>query len=134
LLQVPAAATTYGPQPWMIFFDPDAARIHSSGLTVADNVAALMNATRGITYVIIGHTDARGQAAHNRRLSCQRAFAVRDYLVSRGNPRERLTVFGRGEDEPLEGIHPDSAEQRRVEVYFVTEENPEAWSSGAFRC
>ena len=54
----------------------------------------------GVTSMtIIGHTDPLGSPAYNLQLSAERASAVRDYLVSRGIPRNITTIEGRGESQ-----------------------------------
>ncbi len=68
--------------------------------------------------VIEGHTDARGTEEFNEELSRQRAEAVRDFLVSRGVPSERIEARGLGEYRPV--ANNTSAEgranNRRVEI------------------
>ena len=63
---------------------------------------------------IDGHTDAKGDPASNRRLSEQRAEAVKGYLVNAGIAAERLSTIGYGDKQPLYPS-PD-ARNRRVEV------------------
>lgn len=84
-----------------------------------DQVAtALQSLQTDQTLVIEGHADSRGSSDFNRRLSSQRAEAVRAYLVMRGVPPEKLTSFGKGEEQPVadntsaEG----RANNRRVEI------------------
>ncbi len=50
---------------------------------------------------IEGHTDDVGDAPSNQRLSAARAAAVRDALVQRGMPAERLLTVGHGDTQPL---------------------------------
>jgi outer membrane protein OmpA-like peptidoglycan-associated protein len=50
---------------------------------------------------IEGHTDNVGDPASNQRLSAARAAAVRDALVQRGMPAERLLTVGHGDTQPL---------------------------------
>ncbi len=72
------------------------------------------------SYVIAGHTDARGSRAYNRRLSYRRARAVRNYLVNVfGIDPDRLLVIGLGEDSLKDPRHPYSSVNRRVEVVMV---------------
>lgn len=69
-------------------------------------------------FVIEGHTDSRGSAAYNERLSRLRALAVRSYLISRGVDPGRIRAEGRGEDEPV-ADNTDAegrANNRRVEI------------------
>ena len=48
-----------------------------------------------------GHTDRIGSETYNDKLSRQRADNVRDYLIKRGLPAEKISASGRGESEPL---------------------------------
>lgn len=49
---------------------------------------------------LTAHTDRRGTASYNVRLSQQRAESVVRYLIGRGIAPERLEAAGRGSDEP----------------------------------
>ena len=49
---------------------------------------------------LTAHTDRRGTASYNTRLSQQRAESVVRYLIGRGIAPERLEAMGRGSDEP----------------------------------
>lgn len=49
---------------------------------------------------LTAHTDRRGTASYNARLSQQRAESVVRYLIGRGIAPERLEAMGRGSDEP----------------------------------
>ena len=68
--------------------------------------------------VVIGHTDRVGSVASNDALSLRRAQKVRDDLVKRGIPADRIEVAGRGEREPLVPTEDEVAEprNRRVEI------------------
>jgi outer membrane protein OmpA-like peptidoglycan-associated protein len=68
--------------------------------------------------LIIGHTDAVGNAQFNDLLSRQRAQRVRDDLVKRGIPPERIELSSRGKREPLIATSEGVAEprNRRVEI------------------
>lgn len=50
---------------------------------------------------ITGHTDAIGSDAYNLDLSRRRARSVRNYLVSLGISKKRMTYEGKGESEPI---------------------------------
>jgi OmpA-OmpF porin, OOP family len=49
---------------------------------------------------LVGHTDSIGPAEYNLELSKIRATAVADYLIESGVAAERITVEGRGQNEP----------------------------------
>jgi outer membrane protein OmpA-like peptidoglycan-associated protein len=67
---------------------------------------------------IEGHTDARGDAMMNLRLSERRAASVRAYLIERGVAPERLVDQGYGESRPLDNRAVPEAwgKNRRVEL------------------
>lgn len=73
--------------------------------------------------LIVGHTSSKGDADLNMKLSKNRAQSIYNELVSYGVNANRMTVEGRGEDEPIadnntpEGKHMN----RRVEVELVEE-------------
>ena len=68
--------------------------------------------------LIIGHTDAVGNAQFNDQLSGQRAQRVRDDLVKRGTSADRIEVSARGKREPLVPTSQGVSEprNRRVEI------------------
>ena len=67
--------------------------------------------------VIEGHTDARGSAELNRRLSEKRAESVVKHLVSaHGVDAKVLRPVGRGKDELKDSARPDAEINRRVEL------------------
>jgi outer membrane protein OmpA-like peptidoglycan-associated protein len=77
---------------------------------------ALKDQTGKIT--IEGHTDSQGGDASNQELSQGRAQAVRDYLVSRGVPSERIEARGLASTRPIgDNKTPEGrASNRRVEI------------------
>jgi outer membrane protein OmpA-like peptidoglycan-associated protein len=68
-----------------------------------------------------GHTDSRGDAEANLKLSEQRAQAVVDALVSMGVDKERISAMGMGEDFPIDSNETEEgrARNRRVDVILL---------------
>lgn len=91
----------------------------------ASQLAALGAALRSpdlapYRFLVAGHTDARGDFAHNMDLSLRRALAVRDYLVAvHGVAVDRLLVHGYGPTLLKAPGDPASGLNRRVEVALV---------------
>lgn len=75
----------------------------ASLITINDVAGVLLPCTRGpgMRVVIGGHTDSQGNDAANYSLSIARAIAVRNALIARGIPAEKITAVGYGETEPV---------------------------------
>jgi len=67
---------------------------------------------------IIGHTNAKGRRAFNKELSLKRAKAVEEIFIDNGIAKERITVIGKGESEPLADKSNPAAAQlnKRIEI------------------
>jgi outer membrane protein OmpA-like peptidoglycan-associated protein len=67
---------------------------------------------------ISGHTDDAGKKAANKRLSQQRADAVRDYLISKGIDADRIKAVGYGDEKPIAPNDTSEGRQknRRIEA------------------
>jgi len=105
-----------------VFFDVGKATIKAESYALLDEVAAILVGHPDVTKVRVeGHTDARGSAAANRRLSTARAQSVSDYLVKKGVAAERLEAVGYGPDRPLDPSRTRAAYDlnRRVEFVIV---------------
>lgn len=72
---------------------------------------------KGQTFVIAGHTDAKGKDEHNQTLSERRADAVKRFLVRNYNiPAENLIGVGYGKTHLKDGAAPFARENRRVQT------------------
>jgi len=81
-------------------------------------VSGIVLAYPGLRLAVEGHTDSIGTDDYNRRLSEQRAGAVRDYLVQQGISSDAITASGFGKSEPVASNDtPEGRQQnRRVEL------------------
>jgi outer membrane protein OmpA-like peptidoglycan-associated protein len=77
----------------------------------------------GQTFLIAGHTDARGGDAYNLQLSRERAEAVRAFLIRHfAIAPERLRAEGHGLRRLKNPRDPNAGENRRVQVTNVTQQ------------
>lgn len=91
----------------------------NTAMTKLDQVAEALKAQGADKRMVVeGHTDSQGSDKINQPLSLNRATAVRDYLVSRGVPSERISAVGMGSSKPIaDNITPENrANNRRVEI------------------
>lgn len=81
---------------------------------------------------IIGFTDTSGSAKKNLKLSVARAEAVKQYLVKKDIPANRILTKGQGSDHPLgnNNTKEGRALNRRVEIRSVIKEQREVPISG----
>jgi uncharacterized repeat protein (TIGR01451 family) len=107
----------------VILFYFNEPRIKEESFVILDSVASVLKKEPGIRKVRVeGHTDTRGNAAANQKLSEARAKAVMDGLIQRGIEPERLTYQGFGESKPLvkvEKTDADYQKNRRVEFSII---------------
>ncbi|MEO8675415.1 MAG: MtrB/PioB family outer membrane beta-barrel protein [Casimicrobiaceae bacterium] len=84
-------------------FDFDKAILKAEGKTAIDSqiVGKLSQLQKLEVILVTGHTDRIGGDAYNQKLSERRADAVRDYLVSKGVPKDKIETIGMGEKQPL---------------------------------
>jgi outer membrane protein OmpA-like peptidoglycan-associated protein len=87
-----------------------------------DEVASALKRIPDRKLLIEGHTDSVGKEATNLALSERRAQAVKDYLVWRGVPAERITTVGAGPSRPIadNSNTEGRAMNRRVEIVVET--------------
>ena len=86
-----------------------------------DRVASSLTQYPNSLVDVYGHTDTVGSADSNQRLSEQRAQAVANYLISRGNNSSRIRWMGFGETRPKvsTGDNVNEPLNRRVEIKII---------------
>lgn len=84
-----------------IYFDFNKASFKQQSYDELNKLENMLAQNPGMEIEISGHTDNIGSAAYNKKLSQQRANAVKDYLVNKGIDPRRITAVGYGEERPL---------------------------------
>ena len=85
-----------------IFYDFDKATLRPESETALDQLVKLLEENPNITIELSAHTDYRGSAEYNKRLSQRRAESVVNYLIAHGIASDRLTPVGYGKEKPKE--------------------------------
>jgi len=101
-----------------VFFETESADLSPEAREQLDAVADDLLAHEDQVLVLRGYADARGPGRYNQALSRARAQAVREYLVQRGVPAQRLRSEALGERLPIARNDTSSgrANNRRVEI------------------
>ena len=103
-----------------VHFETDRAVLLPQSHATLDAVVWALRAHPQILLLEVqGHADERGSAAHNLRLTRDRAAAVKRYLVGKGIDTARLRTRGYGESRPLDSGHDEAAWSRNRRVEFV---------------
>ncbi|HKL02331.1 MAG TPA: OmpA family protein, partial [Cryomorphaceae bacterium] len=84
-----------------IYYGVDEYALSKSGKEKMRNLLDLLKNNPGVSIELSGHTDARGDAAYNLRLSQKRIDAVMDFLEASGINRTRFRGSGYGEKQLL---------------------------------
>ncbi|MDB4962202.1 MAG: OmpA-like Outer rane domain protein [Myxococcales bacterium] len=105
-----------------LYFAWNRAEIKAVSFSILDEVVKVLQDNPTLHILVEGHTDASGNAGHNKRLSLRRAQSVVGYLKSHGIGRDRLTAKGFGPGVPLgPNDTADGREKnRRVEFTIVS--------------
>jgi len=100
VLQFPLASITAPVLIDNIFYDFDKATLRPESTTALDKLVQLLQENPNVTIELSAHTDYKGSAEYNKRLSQRRAEAVVRYLTEHGIENERLTPVGYGKEKP----------------------------------
>lgn len=106
--------------PSNVSFDTNKYDLKPALLPVLNSVARALVQHPELRAKAIGYTDSTGSLALNQTLSVNRAQAVTNYLAGQGVASSRLSIEGRGPNNPVASN--DTAEgramNRRVELYL----------------
>lgn len=109
-----------------VYFELDSAVILPESFGLLDAVAKSLNEHPEVLVLRVeGHTDSRGDADYNQKLSESRASAVRDYLVKAGVAADRLVSAGFGEARPVDTAETEEAWDKNRRVELMVEKHAE---------
>ena len=104
-----------------VYFEPSSANLSDAAKKILDRVIVELLEFADVHIEVQAHTDNRGDALDNFKLSEKRAFAVYRYMIKQGVAPERLTKKGYGESEPVANNYfkTGRAKNRRVELVVI---------------
>ncbi len=104
-----------------VHFDVDKASLRQSSYAQLNELFDYLQHHPDIIAEIAGHTDNTGTAAHNLKLSQDRANTIRNYLLKKGIKADRLSAKGYGATEPVADNSTEQGKQlnRRTELRIL---------------
>ena len=101
-----------------VLFDTGKFDLRSEAREKLAKLSGIVLAHPGLKLAIEGYTDSTGSDELNRKLSQDRADAVRSYLTEQGLPQDSVTAQGFGKSEPVADNNTAAGRQknRRVEI------------------
>lgn len=120
MLPLSETGTEVAVPAYMVFFDFDSVEVTDEAAATLDQLLKDPARPRWTRIIVAGHADRSGSELRNKRLSAERAEAVRSYLVGAGVPESLIACIAFGERRGLVAT-PDGAvepQNRRVEIYL----------------
>ena len=104
-----------------VYFATNKYNINSNSQTTLNKLIGVFKEFPDTNILVVGHTDSVGDADYNMTLSKNRAYAVTNYLTSRGVSSGRLTTNWFGETQPIydNSTAEGRAKNRRVNVVIL---------------
>lgn len=104
-----------------LIFEQGRATINKGSYAELDKVVTMINQNPNMTIQLEGHTDTRGDAKANLKLSQTRVDAVKDYLVSKKIPKGKVKTKAFGGTLPVSREDTEEAHRlnRRVELRIL---------------
>jgi outer membrane protein OmpA-like peptidoglycan-associated protein len=95
-----------------VYFDFNKSNITSQGASELDKLVKVMKDNPKMFIFVKSHTDSKGSAAYNLKLSEQRAQSTVQYIISKGIESERISGKGFGNTEPKIACGADCTEEQ----------------------
>jgi len=107
-----------------IYFEFDRSFITQQGAKELDKLVRVMQKYPEMNIMVKSHTDSKGSASYNKKLSNERAQSTVQYLISKGISKDRLSGQGMGNTEPkidcgANCTEDEDAQNRRSEFIIV---------------
>jgi outer membrane protein OmpA-like peptidoglycan-associated protein len=111
----------------VIYFELDRTKLTEESIPVLGQLVSILKENPHVRIKLSGHTDSKGDAEYNLRLSRDRVGSVKNYLLEQGLNEDRITGEGFGEQmlvnkcrDGVECSDEEHAENRRIEIQFIS--------------
>ncbi len=84
-----------------VFFETDSSDLTAQSQATLDRQVQWLAKYPQFAFTIEGHADERGTREYNLALGARRATAVRDYMIARGIPANRMRTISYGKERPV---------------------------------
>ena len=126
-VSVPEGSFNYSLQQWLagttdtkvpkrfvfdnLNFETGSTQLTPDSVPTVDSLVMILKAYPSVAVSLEGHTDNTGDAGSNKKLSLDRAVAVKGIMVKGGIAEARIGTDGYGEEKP---IAPNETEEGRA--------------------
>ena len=114
----PAVTSMGGPLP-DVYFEFNRYDLSNDARAKLTAAADWLRDNPAVRVEIEGHCDELGTSEYNLALGAKRTYAVKDYLISLGIARSRLSTISYGEEIPVCHEPNDECRQKNRRVHFV---------------
>lgn len=107
-----------------VYFDTNKYNVNTASQETLNKLANVFVEYPNTNILVVGHTDNVGAEDYNMTLSKNRAYAVTNYLISKGLSSSRFTTNWFGESQPMydNSTIDGRAKNRRVNVAILPNE------------
>lgn len=102
-----------------VFFEIGESRLLPDSYEQLDGLLKMLKDDPKMTIIVEGHTDNVGDPTQNKRLSLERAYNVREYLISKGIAGFRIQFKGYGDTKPIADNNTEEGRKMNRRVEFV---------------
>jgi len=102
-------------------FETNSTQLTADSVPTVKTLTAVLKAYPAVTVALEGYTDSTGDPSANKKLSLDRAGAVKDIMVKDGIAESRVTAEGRGDENPVASNDTEQgrAMNRRLELVVL---------------
>jgi OmpA-OmpF porin, OOP family len=102
-----------------VFFKLGESNILPDSYEQLDGLLKILKEDLSMKIIVEGHTDNVGDPAQNKRLSIERAYNVREYLIGKGIAGSRIQFKGYGDTKPIADNSTEEGRTLNRRVEFV---------------